>query len=166
MKHIYLAIIAGLFFAGCATPPTPPVRTTAPFVEDEFTPFVGSGDSTITGSAFLKTIGGEVKVGAGNQVELIPATSYTSERFQLAARLPTNTRWEPRDPRLAKYIRTTTADAQGNFEFRNIPPGAYILACVISWQYADRYGLSTTGGQAFGFVSVSSGETKRVVVTR
>ena len=111
----------------------------------------------------MKTRAGDVKVGAGEKVELIPATAYTKERFQLAS---LNTAMEARDPRLAKYVRTTLADAQGNFEFKNIPPGEYHLACVIQWQYNTGYGNARTGGQAVTSVTVTGDETKKVVLTK
>lgn len=135
------------------------------FDEAEYTPYAGTGTSTITGQAFLKTRAGEVRLGAGNTVELVPLTPYTRERLNRATL--GGQHLEPRDPRLAQYVRTTVADGNGNFEFRNVPAGDYVALCLITWEYvASAYSRATTGGQAYGIVKVGPGETVKVVVTR
>ena len=139
------------------------MKQTVPFDESAFQPYLGSGTANIVGSAFLKTQGGDVKVGAGDRVELIPSTPYTAERFGIAT---SGMRIEARDGRLQRYIRTTLADAQGNFEFRNIPAGSYFLACTITWQYASQFGALTSGGQAIAPVTVRDSETEKVVLTK
>ena len=154
---IIVGVIA-LFLTGCVTP----VMQTVPFDEAACQWSVGRGSATIAGSAFMKTRGGDVKLAAGNKVELIPETPYTRERFQL----PSGTRVQDRDARLANFVRETIADAQGNFEFKNVPAGDYILSCVILWSYGTGMGTATTGGQALSFVSVAGDEVKRVVLTK
>jgi hypothetical protein len=158
MKIPAIAFIVLLLF-GCVAP----VAQTVPFDDAPFQPYVGTGTSTITGSAFMKTQGGDVKVGAGDTVELVPSTPYTAERYEIARRgMPV----VPRDPRLAKYVRTTLADAQGNFEFKNIPAGAYFLLCRITWMVPTQFGLMPTGGQASAAVMVKAGDSEKVVLTR
>lgn len=139
-----------------------PVRT--PFIEAEFEPYGLDGTGTITGQAFLKTRGGDIKLGAGNQVQLVPVTSYTTEgrnRVTIGGE-----RLEPADPRIEKYRRTTIADGSGNFEFRNLPAGDYYITCVIAWEVPSQYGMETTGGIAYGTAKVKAGEMTKVVVTR
>lgn len=134
------------------------------FNETEFAPYAGTGTSTITGQAFLKTLGGEVRLGAGNTVQLVPVTSYTTEVRQRVTIGGEHV--GPVDPRIEKYRRTTIADASGSFEFHNLPPGEYYVSCVITWQVPGQNGLYPTGGVAFGTVKVGEGETAKVVVTR
>jgi hypothetical protein len=148
---------------GCATQP---VKQSVPFSELDFEPYIKDGSGSVSGSAFMKTRGGDVKVGAGCLVELIPYTPYTAERFDHAMSAPRSARMEPRDSRLDNYVRKTLADAQGNFEFKNVPSGKYYVACVIEWEVASGYGLQKTGAQAVLFVSLQDGESKRVVLTR
>ncbi len=162
MKLRVIFSIVALALSGCVTP----VKQTVPFDEAAFQWSTVKGSASIVGSAFLKTRAGDVKLGAGNMVELIPVTPYTKERFQIAAQLELNVPRDARDSRLAKYIHTTIADAQGSFEFRNIPAGEYVLSCVIQWQYGSELGVVTTGGQAIAFVSVADDETKKVVLTK
>lgn len=156
------AFLFVLFVAGCAVAP---IKQSISLDESALQWATGSGSATITGSAFLKTKGGDVKVGAGDKVELIPAAPYTRERFEFVTQ-SAYTHIEPRDPRLAKYVRSTIADAQGNFEFRNIPAGEYFIACLIEWRYAVGSSSAITGGQAIAFVSVANDEVKKVVVTK
>ena len=79
----------------------------------------------------------------------------------------------PIDPRLAAYRRTTVADGNGNFEFKQLPPGEYYVSCGIYWEYLDAgYAASgyavrmPTGGIAYGTVRVANGEIAKVIVTR
>jgi hypothetical protein len=160
MKSLFL-ILPLAIFCSCAMPM--PMQTA--FDEAEFAPYAAPGTSTITGQAFLKTAGGEVRFGAGNPVELVPVTAYTTERYnyQVAGEIP-----GPTDLRLAKHTRTTIADGNGNFEFHELPAGTYYATCYISWQVPNPYGIAplTTGGTACGTVKVGTGETAKVVVTR
>ena len=163
-KHLKHFSVASLFFLllGC----TSTVKQSVPFDETQLTPYLAEGTATITGSAFLKTKGGEVKLGAGNTVKLFPATDYFKERVKLAGTLKAFQQLEGYDSRLNKYVRTTTADAQGNFEFKDVPAGEYYASCSITWQIRSGYGVRTTGGQPMVFVSVKAGETVKVVVTQ
>jgi hypothetical protein len=160
--------------AGCVTPShqltTPQV--TIPFDESALQPFAGKGTSTITGQAFLKTAGGEVRYGAGNDVSLIPVTPYTTKRVEafVAASDPIVAGiLTPQhiDLRLQKYIRTAVADGNGNFEFQNIPAGDYYIVCPIFWSVPnlDLGIIDQTGGVANTKTHIGDGETIKVVVT-
>jgi hypothetical protein len=187
----FIAIAA--FAAGCVTPPrqltTPQAATpqdtppqvaspapTIPFEESEFQPFAGKGTSTITGQAFLKTAGGEVRYGAGDNVLLIPVTPYTTEKVKalvgvkgegssIAASYYIMTLQG--DIRLQKYIHTVVGDGSGNFEFQNIPAGDYYIVCPIFWSVPNPdLGITDqTGGVAHTKTHVGDGETVKVVVT-
>jgi hypothetical protein len=149
---------------GCAVFQPP---RTAIFDESEFAPYAGSGTSTITGQAFQKTQGGDVKYGAGDDVYMVPITSYTREWHDKV--LVQGQNLASADPetqsKLSQYERHATADAMGNFEFHNIPAGSYYLTCDIEWQYPSQYGLETTGGIVYGEVTVASGESARIILT-
>ena len=163
-----LLVLLGVL-EGCAARPVP---RRAAFNEAEFQPYAGSGTSTIQGQAFLKTRGGEVRFGAGNTVYMVPATSFTREWYDRAVVGGVNL--GAADPeaqsRIAQYERRTTADGNGNFEFRNIPAGEYFITCNIVWEvpYSTGYTVQTTqtGGTAHAAVKVGPGETVKAVVTR
>jgi hypothetical protein len=158
MKKI-LSCLFCLLFLGCATASRPHFIA---FSDADFIPYAGKGDGKIIGQAFLKTKGGDVKYGAGNEVVLVPVTPYTEEINRAVIEA---VRMEPPDGRYLKYRRTTRADGQGNFEFTDLPAGEYFLGCSIYWQVGGRY-TQTTGGVANARTSVKSGETVKVILTR
>jgi len=145
---------------GCVAPS----KRQAVFLESEFAPYAGAGTSTVTGQAFLRTRGGEVRFGAGCEITLVPVTSYTTETQERA--VIRSELLESHDPRYTAFCRTTIADGNGNFEFREIPAGEYYASCVIRLEYPTQYGMATTGGIAYGRVRVANGQTAKVVVTR
>jgi hypothetical protein len=59
--------------AGCAVGPVPSrqaVSMTVPFSEADFQPWAGTGGASIRGQAFLKTVGGDAKTCAGQEIGL------------------------------------------------------------------------------------------------
>lgn len=176
----FIAIAA--FAAGCVTPPrqltTPQAATpqpTIPFDESALQPFAVKGTSNITGQAFLKTAGGEVRYGAGDNVLLIPVTPYTTEKIQAFVGVEgegssivagIGLLSLQGDDRMQKYIRTVVGDGSGNFEFQDIPAGDYYIVCPIYWNVPSEYGgMEQTGGVANAKTHVGDGETLKVVVT-
>lgn len=130
------------------------------------------GTSIVIGEAFLRTRGGGIHTGAGRLVGLIPATPYTTEVYERQF-IPRASLTPPIDKRLDHYSRFATADSRGEFRFEQLPAGTYYLECLITWEVprmnrfnaSDIY-MEETGAMAIGQVTVGSGETKRVVVTR
>jgi hypothetical protein len=160
----FVLIIACLMWvSGCATPPQP-VKRAAQFIESEYAPYGLPGTSTITGQAFLKTRGGDVKFGAGNIVALNPVTSYSTEWYEkyVIQGLPIS----HADPRADKYLWKTIADGNGNFHFSNLPAGDYYLMCSIRWEVPSEYGLVPSGGIAHARVTVAPNKEVKVVLTR
>jgi len=117
------------------------------------------------GQAFLKTRGGDVKMAAGNGVRLSPVTSYSLERLQVAEQ---GGSMEDYDPRLDQYVMDTTADAQGRFEFKNVPPGDYFLSTVVTWEAPVGYrgALVRQGGPIVKRITVKNGEEQQIILTR
>lgn len=160
MKSIALGALLLLATLGCV-PPSPMVQK---FNPEEFKPYMVKGTGKISGQAFLKTAGGDVKFGAGNKVELIPMTAYMRERVERVMRR--GERLEERDWRVINYQRETVADGNGNFEFTEIPPGEYVVYCLIQWQVSSGIYTLPTGDYAYGVVKIAEGESKKVIVTR
>jgi len=153
-----LALLGSLVVAGCM------VEQTVPFTEGDFHAFKGSGLAAITGHAFITTREGNVVSGSRCAVELTPVTPYTKERFAIAR---SGRSASPPDPGLAQYVRTAVGDFQGNFAFRGIPPGEYLLSCSITWYVPIAYQTSMVprSEETFATVTVADGETAKVVLT-
>lgn len=169
MKRLFpfLAVVLAAFaLVGCNTAPTGPAARLSTFDPAEYAPYAGKGTGRITGTAFLKTRGGDVKLGAGCTVSLNPVTNYSREFF--VRTVMHEEPLQPADPRATEFNRLTVADATGSFEFTDLPAGEYYLSCAILWQAPGvfRGSTVTTGGFARAQVKVSEGGTTRAVVTQ
>ena len=78
---IYFSTLS--FILGCVTPV---YQITTPYSDEEHRPYTQKGNSVIVGQAFLKTRGGDVKYGAGDNVYLLPRTAYTTECLEKLSR--------------------------------------------------------------------------------
>lgn len=122
---------------------------------------MSEGDAAIEGQAFLKTVGGDVKVGAGSRVTLIALTPYVTECLQIVQYANTGCFYN-----VQQSVRAETADAEGRFRFDRVRPGNYMLETSIVWGIPTRYGMQQTGGPVSARVSVADGETAKVLLTR
>lgn len=154
MRFALCALLA-VSMIGCVYP------RMATFVEAEYAPYAEPGTGSISGQAFLKTRGGDVKYGAGNEVYLNPVTTYSTEWYQET--VLKNRRLKPADPRTEKYHWITVADGQGHFTFENVPAGDYYVACAITWM-VDAF--TTTGDIVHARVTVKDGERIERVILR
>jgi hypothetical protein len=162
-RSIALALVAASILSGCAS--APPAQRIA-FNEAEFQRLPQTGTGVVEGQVFTKTLGGDVKYGAGEEVRLIPATSYGEQWWQVAV-LEKKEMSAP-DPRYINYIRTTQADGSGSFHFEDVPPGRYFVSSRVAW-YAPtgfRGSLQLQGGYVANRLEIQNGKTARVVITQ
>ena len=118
----------------------------------------------IAGHAFLKTGDDDVTSGGGYEVVLTPATPYTKERYSLARE---GRSLAPPEPGLAPYVRATATDFMGNFVFRDLPPGEYLLSCTFTWEAPAKFQANSVvpmSAQAFATTTVAAGEIARVTL--
>ncbi len=138
-----ISVLALVATVGCAPNSSPPAPRTATFNSSEYAAYDQTGNGVISGQAFLRTQGGEVRYGAGREVYLHPVTSYSREwwnRFVLGGK-----RLESGDPRDQAYQRTAVADGEGRFVFADLPAGEYYVASSVSLEsHAGTYTNSTT----------------------
>jgi hypothetical protein len=166
------AISLALLLCGCITNPTArPSRHSMQtvFIPETHDAFMKEGTSTVSGQAFVKTMGGDVKHGAGNEVFLYPSTPYSLEWLEHAALQGEEV--ANLDPRFGNYSRRQIGDAEGRFRFERIPPGKYLILCLIQWEVpwfsGSSSGTRTTGGFAISRVVVENGKNvEGAVVTR
>jgi hypothetical protein len=131
------------------------------FNEKDFAPYFVKGTATVKGQAFLKTMGGDVKYAAGDEIRLFPAVDYTREIVEYSKIGGADNI----DETWLKYVRKDVAGGFGNFEFNNLPPGDYFLETAIFWEVPGRYGLIKSGGIIKKQIKVLNGETVTVILT-
>jgi hypothetical protein len=163
-----VAAVLWLSIGSCTSSQTPAPQQSAPAklppdLQAEYAAYAEPGTGSITGQAFLRTLGGEVRYGAGGTVTAEPATDWVIGLVERIGRLPPHEALKP-------YRRTTRADAEGRFSFTDLPEGRWLLATEITWYVPSTtaYGRPTkTGGLATAVVDLAEGEQKAgVVVTR
>ena len=154
-----------------------------------YRPYRARGRATVKGQAFLKTAGGDIKLGAGDKVYLVPATDEWSrfivgaaaiqdrlsdistsdvspaERLRLLDETPSTL---PKlSPYAEKYARITIAGVDGRFTFESIPAGTYYAWCRIEWEIPNvGGGTGTTGGTAMQTIPVPRIGAVEVILTR
>jgi hypothetical protein len=162
-KYKQLAVITFLFFLISSCEQTI-VKPTVPFNPQEIENALKEGNSTITGQAFAKTQGGDVKYGAGNTINLIPLTPYVEQAINLSNKANAFTTVDI-DKRMFDYAKKTTADGTGKFKFTDLSSGKYYLETDIKWQYQTQYGLQTTGGTVKGIANIENdGDTVEIIL--
>lgn len=164
-----LAILAsGLWLAACAPQPQI-INLSSTFDPAEVKFILTDGDATITGQAFLRQSGGGVVTCAGSTVYLTPRTKYAEERSQhiygstlgglFRGVLP---KFVPDSSEYHELIRTTQCDAQGDFEFSNVPAGKYYVGTWVQWVIAN----VQQGGAISKPVDVAPGQKVSVLLTQ
>lgn len=153
----FLTIAVGM--SGCAQQQ---IVNYPPFPAHEYAKLKQTGTASVTGQAFLRTKGGDVKVGAGSEILLIPVTTYSQVFYNAyKAHRPLG----PTDPEVKKYTLRTQADATGSFEFKSVPEGSYYVAGDVVWQAPTQWGLSRQGGMLVKELSVKDGDQVKVMLT-
>jgi hypothetical protein len=169
MKRLLLTAALATTVAGCMPmyTYTPPLMIQRPaFPSAEYAALPKTGTATVTGQAFLKTRGGDVKTGAGNPIFLEPVTSYSTFAYSHKDYSGPLT---PPAPQLEQYKRSVIADASGRFTFRNVPDGNYYLSGRVSWEVPNisKYTsyMSTQGGDIWKTITVKDGQSVEVMLT-
>ena len=154
--------------AGCAAPR---VKTFSPlpFDEAEYATLPASGTGTVRGQVFAKTVGGDVKKGAGENVVMFPATKYGEQRYReqvLGGKLLS----KAEDPRYQNYVLAKTTDGDGKFEFTSVPPGNYYVLSSVTWTVIEPSSFGPLhrkqGGQVVRRVEVKNGVVTDAILNR
>lgn len=86
MKKIMAVALGAVLLSGCVAPSVvSPKKADLPaFPQSEYASIKVDGSETLSGQAFLTTMGGDVKVAAGQDIMLMPKTSYTDAIYNLS----------------------------------------------------------------------------------
>jgi len=180
MKKVMLLVIVltGMILVqGCGEPCVMFVqRPEFPVSEYVNIPKPGTGSATVKGQVFMRTIVGDVKHGAGSTVTLNPVTSYSTAAYEVIGNFifdnsrfpvcPFPTLSEP-DKRYVEYWCEQQADAEGKFEFVNVPTGEYFVNSSVVWLVpSGNYISYPQGGTITKRVTVKDNETVQIMLTR
>ena len=165
-KLVFCIAAAGFVLVGCAgnSPAPPPQRMsmTVPYSDADFGSWAGIGNADIQGQAFLKTVGGDVKTCAGQNVVLAPDNSYSRELLMVMVvtngKVPTNA-----DNRATRYMRLETCDSQGAFSFKNLKPNKWIILTKVLWAAPIGYSLKQQGGIIEKSITAAPGENRMIL---
>jgi len=163
-------VLVTVALCGCGCEITTPKVARIPWRQAEYDALAKTGTGILRGQAFLKTRGGDVKTAAGNPVSLDPVTSSSRQWYEVV--ILQNKELEPADDatkaHILEYKRLTTADADGRFEFKNVPPGDYFLSTQVIWEAPTGYqgSLVKQGGPIVKQITVNDGEEQQVILTR
>ncbi|UCE74111.1 MAG: hypothetical protein JSV56_00020 [Methanomassiliicoccales archaeon] len=172
VRVLAVMMVVGLM-SGCAG--LQPAVKRVPFPAEEYAklPEMGTGTATVRGQAFLKTMVGEVKYAAGNEVVLAPVTSYSTQMYETSGNWAIDSwrpypQYEPRqpDPRRKKYGGYTQGDGEGRFEFKKVPEGEYYLGTYVQWSIPQQYGYRPQGGTITKKITVEEGKEYNMILTR
>src|SRR6266699_151080 len=135
-----------LVAGGCSSPFSLPT----PASLDEYEGGIRRGTASISGEAFSKTKGGDVKIAAGNIIHLDPVTSYSKQLFQELRKrgLFEVSKEEDTvkvDPLMLQHRRNARANMVGRFKFSSVAAGDYFVSCYQSWSWYDGRNNYTTG---------------------
>lgn len=158
--------ISLLLLTGCAAPIQHETAARREFPEGEYVTLAKTGKAIVRGQAFLKTRGGDVKTAAGNEVTLNPVTSYSTDWYN--NNYLRGIRMDPPDNRIFQYIRTTIADGNGHFSFKNVPGGEYYITTKVTWESPTGYqgGLQQQGGVISRKILVNDTDELELIITR
>jgi hypothetical protein len=162
---------AGLLLAAALAACGPKVET----LSTRFDPNEGAvvnreGSGSVSGQAFLKTVGGEVRYAAGNTVEIFVATAYARERIgKLYGASKCNmggVTFKETDPRYLAMKRETKADGEGRFHFDHMAAGDYFVVTTVAWQVPNSGGyLTQTGCNIYERLTVQEGRNTEIILS-
>ena len=134
-KLANLLCIFTILSIGCTPPQLPPPtwNENTDASENEYAPYMKEGTGILTGQAFMSQKNGGTVKGAGSNVTLDPATTVGHEWWAKAGTQWVHRGLTPPSANFHKLRRTTVADADGRFEFRNLPAGKYYVRTEVTW---------------------------------
>lgn len=162
---LFTIVSVTILLSGCMQQPipTPPPKWTeiTDEKEAEYKQYFKNGTGSVEGQAFLTQKGGGVVKAAGRTVTLDPATSVGNEWWGKAGRVWIHRALTPPSPNFHKARKTTIADADGRFKFKNLPSGKYYIGTEITWDVAY-HGLQ--GGLVTKQIEVKNDKLTEVIL--
>ncbi|MGE0153024.1 MAG: hypothetical protein AB7R90_10420 [Reyranellaceae bacterium] len=166
MKKLVPLVLLLLPVACAPFAPSPPEKgvytVQTAFNPADFAWSMNQGTASVEGRAMLKGSDGRVRTCAGELVALTADNAYTREA-SAAAKTRQYSRIE-RDPRYARYRRTTTCDTNGRFLFRHLPHGRWGVGTRVEWEEAGSQGKVVRGGPMGKTFTLKAGEKATIAM--
>lgn len=159
-------LCAAVLASGCAVvPPAQPPQwnQVTEASEQEYLPYLATGNGVLTGQAFLTQRGGGVVKAAGRNVTLDPATAVGNEWWGKAGVKYPFASLTPPSPNFHKARKTAVADAEGRFKFTELPEGTYYVRTEVTWE-AGTLGLQ--GGLVGAQVHIRNNKATEVILNQ
>jgi hypothetical protein len=140
------------------------VQLNSQFNADEIKWVREPGDSSVSGKVFLTLKDGSKKGCAGFTIELLPVTTYSSERIlkTYGNTLHGQVLLEDKPPKFTpdakeyhELLLKSTCNAKNEFEFTQVPAGEYYVMAFIIWDQTSETGTIKTGGAVMKRIKVS-----------
>jgi hypothetical protein len=161
-------LLSGFLLAACA-PQQQTINLSSTFNSAEAEFILTDGNATITGQGFLRQKGGGVVTCAGAPVHLFPKTKYTNERMRHlyggtngGVNYNLTPKFTPDSFDYYELARQEQCDAQGHFEFSNVPAGEFYVTTSVNWIVAN----VRQGGAIMQPIDVAPGEKVNVLLTQ
>lgn len=144
-KNFIVLTFIMLFVWGCETTPAVPhvfMSSYEPISDEYFSDYENTDNAlySVTGSGFLRQVGGGIVNCAGNPVNAVPvmpSTAYGREVDALNWRVrgvsTVDSNYVLDKARLAAISRSAYCDVDGKFEISGMTPGIYTISTEISW---------------------------------
>jgi len=107
------------------------------FPEAEYASIARQGSGRVVGHIYLTGATGSKIYGKQTRLYLNPVTSYSTQWFNKS--YLGGAKMSKVDSRLFNYLKFTTSDSNGKFEFLNVPSGSYYLIGVVKCGAACGY---------------------------
>jgi hypothetical protein len=176
MKKVIYCIALFFLVTSCAqNKPITKLYLVSIFSKEETSRLASPGINSIKGSSLMRQVGGGVVTCAGQQIALIPATNYASERMRyiygsdkagyrsVLSMQNSPPAFSETDPDYLNLQKNTLCDAQGFFKFEKIADGDFFLLSTIAWK-ADPNSFVYEGGTMLRKVHVEGGEMAELVI--
>lgn len=170
------ALLATGFIAACAAPVQPTIHSLGTRYDPEAVAWLDTpGHSIVHGRAFLPGEGGAVRTCAGSRAFLVPLSDYARSWATTVYGSEQGGFKQPLDGKADKVADLSirfrkswipaSCDAQGRFEFTEVPDGEYYVISAVLWKRHESDPVPQ-GGLIARRVRVSGVDVKEVVLTR
>ena len=136
MKSLSL-VLAIVSLAGCVAPPPQPTIQSE-FLPSEHEAYRVTGATKVSGQAFLRQRGGGTVTCAGAPVLLLPATNYFRDAVSVSRQTDEFRSLVSIASAYRSVSRMSQCDAQGNFQFDEIPGRAWLVVTEVRWTVGGR----------------------------